>query len=147
MPGGPWTLKFLLDTSLVSELIRPRPEKKVVAWIGGVEDDLLALSVLTIGELQKGVAKLPQGDHRKKLARWIDEDLRLRFQGRVLPVTEEVAEAWGRLSGEAEAKGAKLPVIDALLGATALVHGLTVATRNTTDIARTGAAIFNPWEG
>ena len=139
-------MRFLLDTSLISELVRARPEKKVVAWVGSVDDDLLALSVLTIGELHKGAAKLAPGPHQLKLARWIDQELRLRFQGRVLPVTEEVAGVWGRLSGEAEALGKKLPVIDALLGATALVHGLTVVTRNTADIARTGATVLNPWE-
>lgn len=99
-----------------------------------------------MGELHKGVAKLAPGHRQMKLARWIDEDLRLRFQGRVLPVTEEIGELWGQLSGKAEAEGQKLPVIDTLLGATALVHGLTVVTRNTADIERTGAPVFNPWE-
>jgi len=131
---------------VISELIKPRPQKKVLAWIGGIDDDLLTLSVLTIGEVQKGVAKLTPGPQRTKLIQWVEEDLLLRFQGRILPVTEEIASLWGQISGGAEAEGTKLPVIDALLGATALVHGLTVATRNTSDIERTGAPVFNPWE-
>jgi toxin FitB len=139
-------LKFLLDTLVISETLRPRPEKKVLAWLDSTEDDLLALSVLTIGELEKGVAKLYVGPRRTKLVRWIEDDLRSMFEGRILPVTHEVASVWGQLSGQAEAEGMKIPVIDALLGATALVHGLTVVTRNTSDIARTGAAVFNPWE-
>jgi predicted nucleic acid-binding protein len=125
--------------------MRRKPNSAVAGWLGAVDEALLHVSVLTLGELRKGIAKLADARRREKLEQWLEVDLAARFQGRVLPVTEQVAMVWGRISGEAERQGRKLPVIDGLIGATAMAHGLTVATRNTDDIARTGARVFNPW--
>jgi hypothetical protein len=139
-------LAYLIDTDVLSEPLKARPDRRVIAWLEGVEESLLYLSVLTIGEIEKGIAKLGDRPKAAKLERWLEEELTARFAGRLLPIDLEVASRWGRVCGEAERRGEKLPVIDSLIGAAALVYGLTVATRNVRDISRTGAAVFNPWE-
>jgi len=139
-------VRVLLDTCILSELVKPRPDEKVVRWVDAQNEDHLFLSVLIIGELQKGIAKLPESPRRTALRDWLEQDLTERFAGRILPVDAGIALTWGRLQGEAERLGTKLPVIDALLTATAIVHDLTIATRNVADFVRCGAAIVNPWE-
>ena len=136
---------YLLDTCVISELIKDRPDPNVQRWCSRVEDHRLFLSVLTLGELAKGVAKLPESARRKKLGDWVSVDLAAQFEGRLLPVDERVARAWGDLSGKAEAKGRRLPVIDSLLAATALVHNLYVVTRNTVHMEQAGVITVNPW--
>lgn len=130
---------------MLSEIVRPRPAATVVDWLGSVADKELAVSVLTFGELAKGVAKLPAGAKKAQIDRWLRRDLVDRFAGRTLPVDPAVAFTWGELVGAAEADGAPLPVVDALLGATALVHGLTVVTRNVRHLERC-APVLNPWQ-
>ena len=117
----------------------------VVRWLGDQDEHHLFLSVVTIGELHKGVAKLPAGARREHIEAWIERDLASRFHGRILAVDEEVATAWGVMLGKAEARGASLPVIDALIGATASVHRCAVVTRNVADLERTGIDVVNPW--
>ena len=136
---------FLLDTNVISELVKPRPEAKVTAWIESVDESLLYLSVLTLGEIRKGIALLPSAARRVTLEAWLSSDLALRFQGRILPVDEAVADRWGRLAAKASASNLPLPVIDGLLAATALHHNLTFVTRNTKDVAATGVPVFSPW--
>ncbi|HSN57299.1 MAG TPA: type II toxin-antitoxin system VapC family toxin [Candidatus Sulfomarinibacteraceae bacterium] len=138
-------MRYLLDTCVLSELVRPKPASNVVRWVGDQDEHRLFLSVVTIGELHKGVAKLPAGTRRARLETWVEVDLAGRFHGRVLPVDGAVAAAWGVMLGEAEAGGVPLPVIDALIGATAKVHGCAVVTRNVADLERTGAHVVNPW--
>jgi predicted nucleic acid-binding protein len=138
-------VRYLLDTCVLSELVRPRPEASVVEWISRQDELRLFLSVVTIGELHKGVAKLPVGRRRQRLESWIGDELADRFRGRILPVDTTVAAAWGALLGEAEAGGTSLPVIDALIAATAMVNGCIVVTRNVTDLERTGSKVLNPW--
>lgn len=103
------------------------------------------VSTLTFGELEKGIAKLATTRRRAALEKWFGA-LRERFQGRVLAVDDVVALEWGRISARVEREGRPVPVVDALIAATAIVHGLAVVTRNTSDIARTGAPIVDPWE-
>ena len=131
---------------MISELVRPAPDPRVLEWIDSAEESALYLSVLTIGELEKGIARLPSSARRRKIERWVREDLADRFAGRVLAVDTAVAEKWGQISGASEARGQPLPVIDALIAATGLVHGLVVATRNVSDLERCGAPCLNPWE-
>ena len=138
-------MKYLLDTCVVSEMVKPRPKKSVVEWMLGCDEDAVYLSVLTLGEIQKGIAKLGDTRRRVKIQRWLDTDLRERFGDRILHVSDEVACTWGTLEGEAEAKGRPVPVLDGLIGATAIAHNLTVATRNTGDIEGIGARVFDPW--
>lgn len=139
-------MKYLLDTCVVSELVRPRPSPRVVQWIGEQAEEDLALSVLCLGELLKGIAKLPESSRKRQLHDWVESDLAQRFQRRILPVSVAVATRWGRIQGEAEAAGNRIPAIDSLLGATAIVHDLVVVTRNTADLARTCARLLNPWK-
>lgn len=138
-------MKFLLDTCLVSELVKKEPCPKVTSWLDERDEQSLFLSVLIIGELQKGVSKLADGERRVKLQNWLEYDLAERFEGRILGVDLDTALAWGQLQGEAEQKGEKLPVMDSLIAATATAHGLTVVTRNVKDLERCSAKVFDPW--
>lgn len=138
-------MSFLVDTCLISELVKPRPDPNVLSWIETVDEGRLYLSVLTLGELAKGIAKLPDSPRKDKLLQWVEQDLKDRFAGRILPIEADVAMVWGSLQGGAERAGEKLPVIDALLTATAAIHQLTIATRNVADFTRCGATVFNPW--
>ena len=137
---------FLLDTNVISELIKARPQPQVAAWIEAVDEGLLHLSVLTLVEIRKGIAAHPDAGRRAALNVWLEAELRPRFAGRILPIDASVADRWGLISGRAQASGKLLPVIDGLLAATALEHNLTFVTRNTKDVYQAGALVFNPWE-
>ena len=136
---------FLLDTNVISELVMAKPDPKVTKWIEATEETLLYLSVLTIGEIRKGVTSLPQSGRRIALEAWLDHDLVLRFADRILPVDQLVADRWGRIAGSVAAQKSPVSVIDGLFAATALHHNLILVTRNTRDIASTGVPAFNPW--
>ena len=137
---------YLLDTNVLSELMKPNPNARVVNWIEATDEDLLFLSVLTLGEIRKGIMELRAGSRRARLESWLETDLRARFAGRILPVDEAVADRWGTLAAVGEAAGRPVPVIDGLLAAEALHHNLTLVTRNTTDVAGTGVLVLNPWD-
>lgn len=139
-------MRYLLDTCVVSELTRPRPSSAVAAWLADQREEDLYLSVLTLGEIQKGIAPLPEGRRKARLRAWLDHDLRERFAGRIVGITEEVALAWGRASGESAARGRPLPVIDALIAASAAAIDATVVTRDEAPIREAGARTVNPWE-
>ena len=137
---------FLLDTNVLSEIVRPRPRPAVVHWVDATDESLLYISVLTLGEIRKGITLLQDGRRRASLESWLDHDLLTRFVGRVLPVDIAVADRWGRLSGSIAAKKSPVPVIDGLLAATALHHNLTLVSRDIGHAAITGVEVFNPWE-
>lgn len=137
---------FLLDTNVVSELMKPRPNKRVVRWIDETSEELLHLSVITIGEIRKGIDLLdPEDPRRGALQAWLDGTLRPRFADRLLAFDEFVAERWGQIEALARQLRRTLPTIDAQHAATALHYGLVLATRNTADFRATGVAVFNPW--
>lgn len=136
---------FLLDTSCISELVRAKPEPLVVQWLDDSDERLLYLSVLTIGEISKGIAALVAGKQRTRLETWIELELKTRFNERILPIDEEVAERWGVIAAQAKAAGRPLAVIDGLLAATALHYNLAIVTRNTADFAETNVSIICPW--
>lgn len=139
---------FLLDTNIISELVKPKPATTVTEWIEYTDESLLYLSVLTLGEIRRGIAVLPQSRRRATtLEAWLDKDLRARFEDRILAIDHQVADRWGLLTASARNKGIVLPVIDGLLAATALEHNLTLVTRDTGQIPSLGLAVFNPWEG
>ncbi len=138
-------MRYLLDTCLLSELVKPRPDPSVTAWVDQQSESQLYLSVLTLGALRKGVERLQDGRKRVRLTNWLDGELKPRFVGRLLSVDEDVAERWGMVCAQANASGVAVPVVDGLIAATALVHGLTVVTRNVSDIQASGALVFNPW--
>jgi len=137
---------FLLDTNCISESIRSQPDPRVQLWLDSADENILYLSVLTIGEIRKGVASLPQSTKRTRIETWLELDLQARFSGRVLPISTSIADRWGVLAAEAKRRGTPLSVIDGLLAATALQHNLTIVTRNISDFAHTQVAILNPWE-
>lgn len=139
-------MKFLLDTCLISELVRKEPNAAVVSWLDAQDEQSLFLSALTFGELQKGISKLSTGHKRDALQTWAEHDLVERFSGRIIDVDLDTALVWGRLQGAAEQRGEKLPVMDSLVAATAIAHGLIVVTRNIKDIARCQVRVFNPWD-
>jgi predicted nucleic acid-binding protein len=139
-------LSFLLDTCVISELVKAEPNVSVLAWLQDADEDSLFLSVLTLGELEKGIARARDLLRKAKLINWVHRDLAERFRGRVLPIDVRIAERWGALVGESERRGAPLPVIDSLLAATSLQHDLTIVTRNTADMRRCGARCLNPWK-
>jgi predicted nucleic acid-binding protein len=137
---------FLLDANCVSELVRVKPEPRVLEWMEVADESLLYLSVLTLGEIRKGLAALPQGRRRARLEAWLEVDLRGRFSGRILPVDAAVADRWGLLAAQARRNGAPLPIVDGLLAATALHHNLTLVSRNVCDFAAAQVSVLNPWE-
>lgn len=137
---------FLLDTNIISELVKPKPEANVTEWIENTNESLLYLSVLTLGEIRRGIATLPQSRRRATLEAWLDKDLRSRFEDRILAIDQEVADRWGLLTAAARNNGIVLPVIDGLLAATALEHNLTLVTRDTGQIPSMGVVVFNPWQ-
>ncbi|HXI42838.1 MAG TPA: type II toxin-antitoxin system VapC family toxin [Bryobacteraceae bacterium] len=138
--------RFLLDTNIISELIKPKPEAKLTGWVESADEDLLYLSVLTVGEIGKGIAAMEQGRRSAAIQSWGETDLKPRFSGRVLPIDEATAARWGAITGAAAAQGITVPVVDGLLAATALQHNLTLVTRNTKNLAGTNAPAFNPWD-
>lgn len=136
---------FLLDTNCISELIRANPDPLVLAWIQAAREDLLFLSVLTLGEIRKGVAGLSQGKRRAQLEAWLELDLQARFAGRVLAIDSQIADRWGLLTADAKRKGKPLSAIDGLLAATALHHNLTIVSRNVSDFTPAHVPVLNPW--
>lgn len=139
-------MTYLLDTCVVSELVKPGPDETMVAWMARVPDEACHLSVITVGELAKGAARLPPSAKRVRLERWIGE-LISQYGVRIIPVDASVARRWGRLSGELSRKGITTLVGDGLIAATALVHGLKLATRNIADFKPFGVEIVDPWKG
>jgi len=136
---------FLLDTNIPSELTRPRPEARVAAWLESADDGRLYFSVVSLGEIVKGVSKLASGRKRNELEKWLETTLRPWFGVRILSVDELVARRWGALTAHSERKGRRLKVADGMIAATALVHDLTIVTRNVKDFAGLGVNVFNPW--
>jgi predicted nucleic acid-binding protein len=137
-------MAFLVDTCLLSEAWKPRPNAGVLDWLGASAEDELFLSVLSLGELKRGIERLAPGRKRDGLARDYVV-LRSRFSSRILAITDVVAERWGTLGAEASRAGKHVHVVDGLLAATALVFGLTVVTRNVDDFAATSVPLVDPW--
>jgi predicted nucleic acid-binding protein len=127
-------------------MTRSRPQASVSRWLDEADDNQLYFSVVSLGEILKGVTILPEGMRRMELQQWLDGTLRPWFQGRILPVNEEIGERWGILAGECRLKGRPLKIADGFIAATALVHDLTIVTRNVKDFAGLGVVLLNPWE-
>jgi predicted nucleic acid-binding protein len=138
-------VNFLLDTDLVSEWIKPHPNAGVVAWLADADEDRVFISVVTLAELRHGVERLAVGQRRKRLNEWLQGELLIRFDARILPVDAAVADAWGRIVAHREALGRPIGAMDAFIAATAQIHNLTLATRNQTDFTSSVDAIVNPW--
>jgi len=138
---------WLLDTNVIAEIISARGAARVKAWAVGQDESTLYLSILTIAEYDKGIAKLPDGDPRRLVYMTRRDGLAGRFAGRLLPVSDAIVRRWGTISGTVRREtGHPPPAIDTLLAATALDHDLYLATRNVRDVRHSGAVVFNPWE-
>jgi predicted nucleic acid-binding protein len=140
-------MKFLLDTTVVTELAKPRPHPQVVDWVEKQSSMDLAISALTLGELTRSVRSHAIPGRREELTKWIADDLPQQFRGRLYDIDDEVVQEWGKLAADSKLQGRELPVIDGLLLATAKVHGLTFVTRNESDCAARGVDVINPWHG
>jgi toxin FitB len=137
---------FLVDTNVISEIIRPVPDAKVAAWSQQHDKEILFLSVVSMGELRKGITVLPPSARRTRLEKSIEAQVPAWFRGRILPVTQAIAERWGEIDGLRQLAGRPLNMPDGMIAATALVQDLTVVTRNVKDFASLGVAILNPWD-
>jgi predicted nucleic acid-binding protein len=137
---------YLVDTNIPSELTRERPDARVETFLRNADRESVYLSVMTIGEICKGIASLPFSQRRIGLQNWLDIDVRFWFAGRILPVSEEIAERWGHLAATAKQRGSTLAVVDGVIAATALHHDLTLVTRNVKDFASLGVNLLSPWE-
>ena len=135
-------MSYLLDTNVLSELRRKNPDKGVVEWFANRPASTLFLSVLTLGELRKGIEKIQDPIRSTALTDWLETDLPNFFTGRILSIDSEVADTWGRLTAM---HTRPLPAIDSLLGATAAKHGLSMVTRNARDFEGLGIEVINPW--
>jgi toxin FitB len=139
--------KFLLDTNAVSEWAKPAPDQGLLEWLAAIDEDGTYLSVITLAELRDGIERLQEGRRRARLEEWLRHDLTERFVGRVLPIDEPVADAWGRLVARRRAAGRPIGTMDAFIAATAVTAGLTLVTRNESDFATAGIEVHNPWTG
>jgi predicted nucleic acid-binding protein len=137
-------VSFLLDTNAISEWQKLRPNPGVAAWMDNADEDQLFLSVVTLAELRYGVERMATGGRRRRYEQWLEHELPLRFEGRVLFVDQRIADSWGRIVALCASTGAPISAIDGLLAATAQVHGLTLVTRNIRHftVLRT---VLNPW--
>lgn len=138
-------MSYLIDTCCISELVKKKPNPNVVSWFAGRDEFSMYLSVITFGELRKGIEKLPDSKKKKELNRWLKEDLNQRFKNRVLSINMEEVNKWGSILATAEKNGKPLPAIDSLIAATAQVHDLSIVTRNTQDMEGSGVEVINPW--
>ena len=138
-------MNVLLDTNVLSEVRRPAPDPKVLAWLDTIDEDRAFISVASIAELRRGIALMEDGRRRDALASWLAEDLPARFVGRIVPIDPAIAERWGDLMAQARRSGLALSVMDGFFAATALARELVLATRNTKDFAPLGVPLFDPW--
>ncbi|MBL8934550.1 MAG: type II toxin-antitoxin system VapC family toxin [Archangium sp.] len=136
---------FLLDTCVLSEFTKRRADAGLVEWLATKDESSMFVCELSLGELEKGLNKLSDSGRRTKLRAFIDQEIVERFESRIVPVDVRVWRRWGALCGESERAGRPLPVIDSLLTACALVHQLSIVTRNESDFSKSGAAVVNPW--
>jgi len=139
-------MNYLLDTNVISELISKRSNKKVVEWLDRLDSNTIYLSVITIGEIRKGIEKLPPSKRKERIKEWLEGDLLLRFQGKILEITTEVMLIWGELTGRLEKEGRPITAIDSLIAAIALQGNYRLVTRNEHDFQYTGVTIINPWK-
>lgn len=135
-------MSYLLDTNVLSELRRKAPDPRVFEWFALRPPVMLYLSVLTLGEIRKGIGTVPSAKRRAALADWLETGLPAYFSGRILPIDERVADRWGRMLAEA---GRPVPAVDSLLAATAATHGLVMVTRNVRDFEGLGVPVIDPW--
>ncbi len=139
-------MKYLLDTCIISELVKKNPSPKVMDWTSKSDESTLFISVLTFGEIHKGIEKIPQSKKKHKLHNWVNHDLLERFKNRIISFDLQIATVWGKIQAHSETIGKAMPTIDGQIAATGICYGLTVVTRNTSDMEISGVTLLNPWE-
>ncbi|MDP3028325.1 MAG: type II toxin-antitoxin system VapC family toxin [Deltaproteobacteria bacterium] len=139
-------MKYLLDTCVISELVAKQSNPDVVAWVDNLDPDSVYLSVITIGEIRKGIEKLPDSKRKASLESWLRDELLVRFSGRIVSIDTDVMLTWGKTVGALELNGKKMSAIDSLITAIALHGNFCVATRNENDFQHAGVTIINPWK-
>ncbi len=139
-------MKVLLDTCVISELVSKKPNLKVIDFVDSLDPDDVYLTVITIGEIMKGIEKLPKSRRKIDLLKWLNDDLLMRFEGSVLILDTPVLIEWGILTARLESAGLTMPAIDSLIAATALAKKMVLVTRNVGDFEASGVEIVNPWE-
>lgn len=137
-------MKFLLDTCVLSELVKSKPDPKVLAWINTRKESELHVAAMTMAELQRGVARLPLSRRKTELTDWL-EKLRIGFDGRIFSFSAETAVCWGDMCARAESDGRTMAAFDSIIAATAMEHGLVLVTRNEQDFSKAPVVLFNPW--
>jgi toxin FitB len=138
-------MNYLLDTCLISELAKSEPDKNVVNWVLHENETNFYVSVLTFGEIHKGIEKLPESKKKKQLQFWVETELKNRFQNRIIGIDMHISMVWGKIQSAAEKNGKPMPAVDALIAATGIVHNLTVVTRNVADMEQSTVKLLNPW--
>ena len=139
-------MNYILDTNVISELVTPQPDENVARWIENIDPQTVFLSVITVGELKKGIEKLSDSRRKTVLEDWLVNDFLVRFQDQLLPIDSATMLVWGALVARLEAIGKPMPAIDSLIAATALHRGYTLSTRNVGDFEHAGISLLNPWE-
>lgn len=140
------TTQYLLDTCVLSEFVKPKPERKVIDWLNSVDAEAVFLSAVTIGEIQFGISSRPPSNRRTELEVWLNEALSQQFGGRILALDADTFVEWGKMTAEQEQNGETQGVMDSLITATALKHKMVLVTRNVGDFKVFGLSVFNPWE-
>lgn len=139
-------MKYLLDTCVISELVARQPSQRVIDWIDRINSEAAYLGVITIGEIRKGIEKLPDSKRKTTLREWLEEELLVRFSGRILSIDIDVILIWGSLMGRLKVSGKKMAAIDSFIAALAVHGNLTLVTRNEDDFQHVGIPIVNPWK-
>ncbi len=136
---------YLLDTCLISELVAKQPNQKVLDWLDAQVPETVYISMITIGEIAKGISKITASKRKESLTKWLNETLPSRFKDRILGIDFSTMVLWGNLVGQLEQNGRPLPAMDSLIAAIAIHNSLSLVTRNEKDFAGTGVIIINPW--
>jgi toxin FitB len=139
-------MNFLLDTNVISEWVKPQPDRNVVSWLAEADEDRVFVSVISFAEIRHGIELMPASRRRERLAQWLVEELPVRFEDRVLPIDPAVADSCGVVMARSQKAGLALGAMDAFAAATAETHGLTLVTRNIRDFGHIGISLVDPWQ-
>ena len=140
-------MNYILDTCVISELIKKDPDKNVIKWISGIDENALFITSITVGEIIKGIERLKDGKRKNDLIGWINTDLKERFKNRIIPFDTESATVWGKVQATTELKGKPLPAIDGIIASIGIANNMVIATRNISDMEESGVVLYDPWDG